>query len=308
MSYEKYAAKLERSFKEDKKEKLKKATKIRFKKEQIVHARLGGDRKTHETGALVTNAGLQRIITNYQEGKDGASDKLHNVLSVLIAKCNDRFDLKCTQEELDECLRRCIDKANRFNPTRGKAFNFFITVTLGILRELYRSRKRLALMDDAMVVYRLNRDTGRRTIEINVGDMPEKESENLVKILKESFAEKRKESVEKPTTLGSDRKAHMPDNPPPGLKKFDSCYYRSKMLAAHNAFHELRYKVIKKVEDKSTRDEIIKFWDQYIYDAQSVDKYYEKSAELRDVKIPKPYTFTQKAKDSYAKHGINLVE
>ena len=30
--------------------------------------------------------------------------------------------------------------------------------------------------------------------------------------------------------------------------------------------------------------------------------------ELRDIKIPKPYTFTQEVKDDFAKRGINLVE
>ena len=56
------------------------------------------------------------------------------------------------------------------------------------------------------------------------------------------------------------------------VKKFDADYYRSKMLAAHNALHELRFEVTRQIHDKWVKDEIIRLWDQYIRDAQNVDK------------------------------------
>ncbi len=124
MSYEKYAAKLERSFEEDKK---------KHKQAAIEDIEL----------QVTSNKELQQLVADYQEGKDGAEDKLRYVLRILVDQCNRYFDKSgITQEELDECLRWSISKANRYDPTKAKAFNFFATVTLGMLRQIYGSKRR----------------------------------------------------------------------------------------------------------------------------------------------------------------------
>ena len=105
MSYEKYAAKLEQSFKEDRK-KL-----------------------------------LQQLVLNYQEGKDKASNKLYNVLRHLIDQINDCGEFGFTQEELDTCVYRCMKIAQDYNPVQDEALYFFIIKAIDELRDIYRERK-----------------------------------------------------------------------------------------------------------------------------------------------------------------------
>lgn len=51
------------------------------------------------------------------------------------------FKLIDKEDALQEGVLACFSKIHRFNPTRGKAFNWFTTIILNHYRQLYRSCK-----------------------------------------------------------------------------------------------------------------------------------------------------------------------
>jgi hypothetical protein len=52
-----------------------------------------------------------------------------------------KFQLIDTDDAVQEGVMICFDKINRFNPRKGKAFNYMTTCILNHFRQLYRSAK-----------------------------------------------------------------------------------------------------------------------------------------------------------------------
>lgn len=52
-----------------------------------------------------------------------------------------KFDCFPEKETIKELTSHTLCRTERFDPEKGKAFNFFTTIMISLLRQLYRSKK-----------------------------------------------------------------------------------------------------------------------------------------------------------------------
>lgn len=94
---------------------------------------------------------LETIIVNYKEKPDvDTLQDLFGAFEVLGSTIYDHFikGNKVSQEifksksnVVRELLCVAFLKMEKYDPTKGKAFNFFTTIMLGWLRQVYRAKK-----------------------------------------------------------------------------------------------------------------------------------------------------------------------
>lgn len=49
---------------------------------------------------------------------------------------------KDTDSVIEDCVTLCFQKAHRFNPNKGMAFNYYTTIMLSHMRQIYMASKR----------------------------------------------------------------------------------------------------------------------------------------------------------------------
>lgn len=84
-----------------------------------------------------------------------AHDNLYGMFKTLTKRilefAGESFIKQSFEDEdsvVDDCISVCFEKLRRYDPTKGKAFNFFTTIVLGHMRQLYMCEKRTAKMKE----------------------------------------------------------------------------------------------------------------------------------------------------------------
>lgn len=72
-----------------------------------------------------------------------AQNELANAFYLLSANIIKAFNFQLVDKDelLQEGVLICFEKLNHFDPSKGKAFNYYTTCTLNHYRQLYRSAK-----------------------------------------------------------------------------------------------------------------------------------------------------------------------
>lgn len=103
---------------------------------------------------LITSASLEKIICEYKQNPN--VDSMKDVFDAfeLLATNIVKYFLKGSKvitevfknkkATIRELVCVCFLKIERYDATKGKAFNFFTTIMLGWLRQVYRSKKSYA--------------------------------------------------------------------------------------------------------------------------------------------------------------------
>jgi len=88
---------------------------------------------------------IDELTSLYLSTKDKrVFNKLCDLLTLMATKLVDWVKIKHIEREdaIQECLIVALEKIERFDSSRGKAFNFFTTIMLNNLRSVYRKNKR----------------------------------------------------------------------------------------------------------------------------------------------------------------------
>jgi len=93
----------------------------------------------------INNRDFELLIRNYLEDQDDEDVKKEITLCFYLLSDTilRAFGFKLIDKEdaLQEGVLVCLQKVDRFNPDRGKAFNWFTTIILNHYRQLYRTCK-----------------------------------------------------------------------------------------------------------------------------------------------------------------------
>lgn len=93
----------------------------------------------------INNRDFEKLIKEYL--KNPNDEDIKNEVSICFYLLSDniikafKFKLIDKEDALQEGVLVCLSKINRFDPERGKAFNWFTTIILNHFRQLYRSCK-----------------------------------------------------------------------------------------------------------------------------------------------------------------------
>lgn len=68
--------------------------------------------------------------------------RIYKILAENILSCfGSKIEWTDRKQVVVECMRICFEKVARFDRNKGKAFNYFVTIMLGHMRQMYRSQK-----------------------------------------------------------------------------------------------------------------------------------------------------------------------
>jgi DNA-directed RNA polymerase specialized sigma24 family protein len=93
----------------------------------------------------INNKDFESLIVKYLEDPedDQIKEEITLCFYILSNAILQSFNFKLIDKEdaLQEGVLVCLQKMERFNPERGKAFNWFTTIILNHYRQLYRTSK-----------------------------------------------------------------------------------------------------------------------------------------------------------------------
>lgn len=97
-----------------------------------------------EDSYYINNDEFQELIIQYKQTRD--EDILEILVTdffyVLTYNIIRTFNFKIDEEDaLQEGTIACLKKMEQFDPTRGRAFNFFTTICLNHFRGIFKSKK-----------------------------------------------------------------------------------------------------------------------------------------------------------------------
>lgn len=93
----------------------------------------------------INNRDFETLIRSYL--KDSDDEDVKREITLCFYLLSDtilrafNFKLIDKEDALQEGVLACLSKVQRFNPDRGKAFNWFTTIILNHYRQLYRTCK-----------------------------------------------------------------------------------------------------------------------------------------------------------------------
>lgn len=93
----------------------------------------------------INNKDFEVLIKSHL--KDPEDDDIKREITICFYLLSDtilrafNFKLIDKEDALQEGVLACLSKVQRFNPERGKAFNWFTTIILNHYRQLYRTCK-----------------------------------------------------------------------------------------------------------------------------------------------------------------------
>jgi glutamate racemase len=92
---------------------------------------------------------LQEATVDFQNNRTTKNaERLCEMFKVLVETIlkyfGDKIDLGDRKQVTVECMATCFTKLRRYNPQKGKAFNFFTTIILSHMRQIYRTRRAYA--------------------------------------------------------------------------------------------------------------------------------------------------------------------
>lgn len=91
----------------------------------------------------MNNQQLEETIANYLDDRTN-KEELNNAFYALAASVFDYFTTTLKDLDREEAINSAVElcwlKLPRYDRTKGKAFNFFTTITLCFLRQMYRAK------------------------------------------------------------------------------------------------------------------------------------------------------------------------
>ena len=75
----------------------------------------------------------------FQDAETDLTDAFYLLASNIIRAF--KFQLVESDDALQEGVMLCFEKLHRFDPAKGKAFNFWSTILLNAMRQMYRTAK-----------------------------------------------------------------------------------------------------------------------------------------------------------------------
>lgn len=108
------------------------------------------------------------IALHKKKSKKKNDDELVGMFYLLATRIIKKWRFKCDREELIQCsVIVCWNKIEKFDASRGGAFNFFTTIILNEMRHLYRTEYnfneiRYKLLDKMIKDAGLNKDEIKR--------------------------------------------------------------------------------------------------------------------------------------------------
>lgn len=98
--------------------------------------------KNHYLSNNVLTDGIVRWQQEQTPAHQAELEMYFDVLASAIVKYTRFKNIGLTRDEqIKELVQISFAKVNRFNPCKGKAFNYFTTVMINQLRQLYRKHK-----------------------------------------------------------------------------------------------------------------------------------------------------------------------
>lgn len=93
---------------------------------------------------MINNLELETKIREYKKGDFFVEEDLVKIFNSLIDSVIDYKGWNINRDSFKEdCVDLLLLKTDRYNPDKGKAFNFFTSIILCSLRQEYRKNQRL---------------------------------------------------------------------------------------------------------------------------------------------------------------------
>lgn len=89
----------------------------------------------------LNNRPLEKIIANHKLNDNESHYLAKHFYKLAERVCNYFPQVGDRDDAIQECMMVAWQKMNRYDPQKGKAVNFFTTIMLGHLRQIYRSAK-----------------------------------------------------------------------------------------------------------------------------------------------------------------------
>jgi DNA-directed RNA polymerase specialized sigma24 family protein len=92
----------------------------------------------------IDNKEFESKIKSYKAGDDAAESIIVSDLYLLSSNIIESFKFKFIEKEdaLQECILLSYKKLQNFDPDRGAAFNYFTTMILNHLKQMYTKEKK----------------------------------------------------------------------------------------------------------------------------------------------------------------------
>ncbi len=88
---------------------------------------------------VVAQAEYDAILVRFENAQKELAHAFY-ILSENIVRYA-KFDLIDPDDAVQECVMICFEKIDRFDPSKGKAFNYLTTCNMNALRQLYRGAR-----------------------------------------------------------------------------------------------------------------------------------------------------------------------
>lgn len=97
---------------------------------------------------MITNKELEGLVIAYQSGKISKA-LMRECFIKLASHVYDSYSFKFRDRDnlMKETANLCLEKVKKFDISRGKAFNFFVTIIMCFIRQVTRTEKKLYGMD-----------------------------------------------------------------------------------------------------------------------------------------------------------------
>lgn len=90
---------------------------------------------------MVSGDELTKAVCDYKEIRIKLRDMFESITRSILDLVGPKIKFKDTEEAIKDCVVVCFEKLDRFDPQKGKSFNYFTTIILSHLRQLYRCEK-----------------------------------------------------------------------------------------------------------------------------------------------------------------------
>ena len=114
---------------------------------------------------------LEKLVAKYKEDStnEAAGQELGSAFLLLVKQLLDYMDgmaVVKTTETIRQCVYSCFEKISRYDPTKGKAFNYFTTIILCQLRQRFRSHQNEMARDKKWLKFLNLSETNCKAIDV----------------------------------------------------------------------------------------------------------------------------------------------
>ena len=86
-----------------------------------------------------TEEKYKQVLISYYETQDQLASAFYTLSENIVRYA--KFNLIDQDDAIQDCVLVCFEKIDRFDTSKGKAFNFLTTISINSLRQLYRTSR-----------------------------------------------------------------------------------------------------------------------------------------------------------------------